>query len=76
MYRWSSWDREWLATKAEADLAHGELNDSDWEVVDDHDARYYPRNDLDTYHNDIDERLELLESLNQKTQNLCLAILV
>jgi hypothetical protein len=66
MYRWSSWDREWLATKAEADLAHGELNDSDWEVVDDHDARYYPRNDLDTYHNDIDERLELLESLKPK----------
>ena len=66
MYRWFSWEQTWKVAKAEADMAHTELNDEDWEVVDDHDVRYYPRADIDETYNDIKQRLQLLESLKPK----------
>lgn len=66
MYRWYAWDQEWKATKADADISHDELNDEDWEVVDDHDARYYPKTDIDSLEVEINQRLTLLESLKPK----------
>jgi len=63
IYRWFAWDGEWRAAKADADLAHRQLDESDWEIVDDHDARYYPKEDIDETHNDLESRLLLLESL-------------
>lgn len=66
MYRWFAWEQLWKATKADAEIGHNELTVDDWEVVDDHDVRYYPRDDLDDYHLVVDERLSLLESLKPK----------
>ena len=66
MYRWYAWDQEWKATKSDADISHDELNDEDWEVVDDHDARYYPKTDIDSLQTEINQRLTLLESLKPK----------
>jgi len=66
MYRWYAWDQEWKVTKSEADLSHDELSNENWEIVDNHDARYYPKNDIDHLQIQIDQRLSLLESLKPK----------
>jgi len=66
LYRWFAWDREWKPIIADVDLIHEELRDEDWEIVDDHDARYYPKSELDEYHGTMEERLNLLESLKPK----------
>jgi len=66
IYRWFAWEQEWKTTRAEADMAHTQLNDLDWEAVDDHDVRYYPKEMIDDTNVQFEERLKLLELLKPK----------
>lgn len=66
MYSWSSFDNQWLAIIAEAELGHSELLVEDWETVDDHDSRYYTETEMDETLSIVNERLAFLESLRPK----------
>jgi hypothetical protein len=66
IYRWIAVEQEWKQIVAKAQLEHNELMDKNWSEVIEHDARYYPRSDIDTLNNILKERLDLLDALKPK----------
>lgn len=66
MYLWDANNAEWKPIYAEAMMNHGDLLDVPVEGEEMHDDRYYREDEMDTFLNNIQERVNYLEELKPR----------